>query len=93
MHDNSRQLWPIDVKFSGVMDMGKTMMPDPKWLTYQRSKGLKIVRSDGYGHEDQMIGATTHSKMVNLSEVKRFNFIVFTITIDLKNQFIFNFQE
>ena len=45
--NNSRTLWPIDVKFSGMMDMGKTpdvpywfvMMHDPKWPTYQRSKG------------------------------------------------------
>ena len=59
-------------------------MPDPKWPTYQRSKGLKIVRSDGYGHEDQMIGATTHSKMANLSVVKMFNVTVFTITIDFQ---------
>ena len=48
-------------------------------LTYQRSKNLNIVRSDGYGHEDQMIGTTTHSKMANLSDVKRFNF---TLTIE-----------
>ena len=64
-------------------------MADPKWPTYQRSKGLTIVRSDGYGHEDQMIGATIHSKMANLSEVKRFNFTVFTITIEGFDQLIF----
>ena len=62
-------------------------MPDPKWPTYQRSKGLRIVRRDGYGHEDQMIGATTHYKMTNLSEVKRFNFTVFIITIEGFDQF------
>ena len=25
--NNSRTLWPIDVKFSGMMDMGKEMNP------------------------------------------------------------------
>ena len=41
-------------------------MPDPKWPTYQRSKGIKIVRNDRYQYKDQMLGATTHSKMANV---------------------------
>ena len=39
LHDNFRTLWPIDFKFSEVMDMGKYILPDPNWPTYQRSKG------------------------------------------------------
>ena len=45
--NNSRTLWPIDVKFSGVMDMGTKMIPmDIKQNTSKAFRPLSLVLFD-----------------------------------------------